>query len=223
LSEAAKTSIRKLAGYAEQLKVNLDDAQQEYDTALQAAGDEAEPRLLFGLVLLKKKDRDKATQHFEVLKSTLSDRLLPYAALAWLRMEKRAYPAAVRELANMINKIPKPASSELPLPQLAPDPFEWAGQLRDHAVGVGEPSRQLTAAVAALDAAVTARGAQAIALYTKGRQHSAEILADFDRKIGEATEDAEIGTLKVNRKQLANYADFPISQYKDQVLAHLDE
>ncbi len=223
LSEAAKTSIRKLAGYADQLKVNLDDAQQEYDAALQAAGDEAEPRLLFGLVLLKKKDREKATQHFEAVKSRLPDRLLPYAALAWLRMEKRAYPAAVRELVNTINKIPKPASPELPLPQLTPDPFEWAGQLREYAVGNGDPSRQLTAAVAALDAAVTARGAQAIALYTKGRQHSAEILADFDRKIGEATENAEIGTLKVNRKQLANYADFPISPYKDQVLAHLDE
>ncbi|MGA2254652.1 MAG: protein kinase, partial [Thermoguttaceae bacterium] len=55
LSEAAKTSIRKLAGYADQLKVNLDEASQEYDAALQAAGAEAEPRLLYGLVLLKKK------------------------------------------------------------------------------------------------------------------------------------------------------------------------
>ena len=59
--------------------------------ALQAAGAEPEPRLLFGLVLLKTdKDRDKATQHFETVKSELPDRLLPYAALAWLRMEKRA-------------------------------------------------------------------------------------------------------------------------------------
>ena len=223
LSEAAKTSIRKLAGYADQLKVNLDDAQREYDTTLQVAGDEAEPRLLFGLVLLKKKDREKATQHFEAVKSTLSAPLLPCAALAWLRMEKRAYPAAVRELVNMINRIPKPASPELPLPPLMPDPFEWAGQLREYAAVGGDPSRQLTVAVAALDAAVAVRGTHAAALYAKGRQHSAEILADFDRKIGEATENAEIGTLKVNRKQLANYADFPISQYKDQVLAHLDE
>ena len=54
-------------------------------------------------------------------------------------------------------------------------------------------------------------------------QHTADILADFDKKIGEATEDADIGTLRVKRKLLANYADFPISQYKDQVLSHLDE
>ena len=92
LSEAAKTSIRKLAGYTDQPKINLDEASQEYDAALQAAGTEPEPRLLFGLVLLKKKDRDKAAQHFEIVKSELPDQLLPYAALAWLRMDKRAYP-----------------------------------------------------------------------------------------------------------------------------------
>jgi hypothetical protein len=123
----------------------------------------------------------------------------------------------------MINRIPKPASPELPVPLLTPEPLEWAGQLRDYAVGVSDPSRQLTDATAALDAAVVARGAQAVALYKKGRQHAADILADFDNKIGEATEDADIGTLKVKRKLLANYADFPINQYKDQLLAHLDE
>jgi hypothetical protein len=226
LSDAAKTSIRKLAGYADQLKVNLDEASQEYDVALQAAGAEPEPRLLFGLALMKSKDpkiREKAVQHFELVKGELPDRLLPYAALAWLRMEKRAYPAAVRELTSMINRIAKPARPDLPIPSVTPEPLEWAGQLREYAKGTGDPSSQLDEALAALDAAVAARGAQAIAHYKKGRQHTAEILADFDKKIGEATEDAEIGTLKVKRRLLANYADFPISQYKEQVLSHLDE
>ena len=170
LSEAAKTSIRKLAGYADQLKFNLEEASQEYDAALQAAGAEPEPRLLFGLVLLKKKDRDKAAQHFETVKSELPKQLLPYAALAWLRMEKRAYPAAIHELTAMIEKIPKPAGPNSPLPPLTPDPFEWAGQLREYAAGVSDPSRPLNEAVAALDAAVAARGAQAVALYKKGRR-----------------------------------------------------
>ena len=223
LSEAAKTSIRKLAGYADQPKVNLDEASQEYDVALQAAGAEPEPRLLFGLVLLKKKDREKATEHFEKVKSELPDQPLPYAALAWLRMDKRAYPAAIHELAGMVDKISKPATPGQSVAPLANDQLEWAGQLRDYAVGVGDPSRPLTEAVAALDAAVKARGAPAAAIYAKGRQHSAEVLADFDKKIEEATGDADIGTLKVKRKLLANYADFPVSHYKDHVLSHLDE
>ena len=223
LSEAAKTSIRKLAGYTDQPKINLDEASQEYDTALQAAGTEPEPRLLYGLVLLKKRDRDKAAQHFEVVKGELPDQLLPYAALAWLRMDKRAYAAALHELTNMINKVPKPASPGLPQPIVTPEPFAWAGQLREYAVGVSEKSRQLDEAVAALDAAVKARGAQADGLYNKGRQHTAEILADFDKKIEEASVEADKLTLGVKRKSLANYTDFPISEYKDQVLSHLDE
>ena len=95
-------------------------------------------------------------------------RLLPYAALAWLRMEKRAYPAAIHELASMINKIPKPAVPGQPATLPSPDPFEWAGQLREYAAGVGEPSLQLTEAIAALDAAVASQGKPAQALYEKG-------------------------------------------------------
>ncbi len=222
LTEDAKKAIRKLAGFADQQKINLDEAAQEYDVALQAGGAEPEPRLLFGLVLLKKKDRDKAAQHFETVKSELPNQLLPYAALAWLRLEKRVYPAGIRELAALINIIPKPRPGEQSA-ALNPDPLEWAGRLCGYAEGVSEPSRQLTEAVAALDAAVAERGDRAIALFAAGRRHSAAVLADFDKKISAATEDADIGTLKVNRKQLANYADFPISQYKDQVLSHLDE
>jgi eukaryotic-like serine/threonine-protein kinase len=223
LSEAAKAAIRKLAGYADQVKVNVDEATQSYDTAIQAAGAEPEPRLLFGLVLLKKRDRDKAAHHFEAVKGEMPDRLLPYAALAWLKMDKRAYPQAVSELVEMIKKIPKPVSPGLPEIMPKPDPFEWAGQMASYASGVSEPSRQLADAISALDAAVATRGAEAAALYAKGRKHSEEILADFDRKIADATDEATVGTLKTERKQLPSYTDFPISQYKEQLLSHLDE
>ncbi len=228
LSEAAKKSIRKLAGYADKPTINLEEASQEYDVALKAAGGEPEPRLLFGLVLLKysrtsAKGRDAAAQHFEIVKNELPDRLLPYAALAWLRLEKRSFTLGARELTRMIEKIPKPADPDKPAAPITPEPFQWAGQLREYAMGVSDPSRQLSDEVAALDAAVAARGAAAIALYSKGRRHSEEILADFDKKIELAVTDADKLTLGVNRKLLANYADFPISQYRDQVLLHLDE
>jgi len=223
LSEDAKKLIRKLAGYVDQARFNLDEAAQDYDAALQAAGAEPEPRLLYGLVLLKRRERDKAMQHFEVVKSELPDRLLPYAVLAWLKMDRRTYPAALHELTNMVEKTAKYTSPGSFGPPLTPELFEWAGQLRDYAAGVGEPSRQLSEAAAALDAAVAARGARAAALYKKGRDHTAEVLADFHGKIGEATDEAEKGRLTINRKQLSNYSDFPISQYRDQLLAHLNE
>ena len=213
--------------------VSVEEASQEYDAALKAAGGEPEPRLIYGLVLLKysrtaAKVRTAATNHFEVVKSELPDRLLPCAALAWLGLEKRtSYPSAVRELTRMIEKVPKPASPGQSAGPLAPDPFEWAGRLREYAWGVADPppasSPQLAEEFGALDSAVAARGPAAVALYNQGRRHSHDILADFDSKIAAATEEADRLTLGVKRKQLANYAEFPLSQYKDQVLAHLDE
>jgi len=223
LSGDAKKLIRKLAGYADQPRFNLDEASQDYEAALQAAGGEAEPRLLYGLALLKRKERDRALQHFEVVKSELPDRVLPYAALAWLKMDKRTYSAAVHELTGMVEKIAKTTSPGPSGPPLTPEPFEWAGQLRDYAAGVGEPSRQLNEATAALDAAVAARGPQAVARYKKGREHTAEVLADFDKRIADSADEADISALKIKRKLLANYTDFPVNQYKDQLLAHLDE
>jgi serine/threonine-protein kinase len=231
LTEAAKTAIRKLASYADKPAFDLAEAAQQYDMALQAAGGEPEPRLLFGLVLLKAKrdpkDPNRAATHFELVKNELPNRLLPYAGLAWLRLEKRSFSPGIRELARMIEKIPKPADPGQPPAALKPEPFQWTGQLREYAAGVCDPAdpsrRQLTEDVVALDAAVEARGAAAVALYNKGRRHSKEILDDFDKKIEAALTEADKGTLGVNRKQLANYADFPINQYKEQVLAHLDE
>ena len=222
LNEAAKTSIRKLAGYMDQLKFNLDEASQEYDTALQAAGAEPEPRLLYGLVLLKKRDREQGPP---ALRSRQRRTAQPAPALRGAGMVEdgqAGLPGGHSRTDQMISKIPKPAGPVRPR-AVRPNPSNGRGNSAIMPREVGDPSRQLTEEIAALDAAVAARGPQAVALYDKGRQLSAGILADFDKKIEQSTEDAEKGTLTVNRKLLANYSDFPLNPYKDQVLAHLDE
>ena len=224
LSEAAKKEIRHLADYAAQAKPDADAVEQDYQAALQAAGAEPEPKLVYGLLLMKRKDsegREKAIQHFQSMKSEMPQRLLPYAALAWLRMEKRTYPAAVHELAAMIAKIPSP-----PPPDMAGEAnylFSWAGQLRDHAAGVSEPSRQLGEALAALDAAVAAHGKTAVSLYEQGRKVSKDIVNDFEAKIANSSDETEISKIKIDRKQLFRYADFPLERYMRQVLLQLDE
>jgi hypothetical protein len=225
LSEAAKTAIRHLAAYAAQAKPDNDEIDQQYNNALQAAGAEPEPRLLYGLLLMKRRDRegrDKAVQHFEIVKSEMPDRLLPYVALAWLRMDKRSYTPAVNELTALVNKIPR-SHGDAPYGGEAQFLFQWAGQMREHAIGVADPSRQLTDAASALDAAVAAHGAQAVELYGKGRQATASVLADFDRQMAEATDEALSTKLKYDRKQLSKYVDFPLNKYVQQVLLHIDE
>jgi eukaryotic-like serine/threonine-protein kinase len=227
LSEAAKTAIRHLANHAAQTKIDFDEVDQEYANVLQAAGAEPEPRLLYGLLLMKHKDqrgREKALQHFQTVKSEMPDRLLPHAALAWLRMEKRTNPAAaVNELTAMVGKIPDPHAPDGSYAAEAKYLFRWAGQMREHAAGVGEASRQLSEALAALDAAVAAHGPAAKELYEQGRKASLAVLADFDARMAESKNETEISKLKVDRKQLSKYADFPLDQYIRQVLLQIDE
>ena len=214
LSEAAKKSIRKLAGYTDKPTINLEEASQEYDAALKAAGGEPEPRLLFGLVLLKysrtsAKERDTAAQHFEIVKNELPDRLLPYAALAWLRLEKRSFTLGDAR-ADQDDREDSHAGR--------PRSVHRANHARAIPVGGATPrirprSQRAVASTQRRGGRAGRRGsrpgAAAVALYNKGRRHSEEILADFDKKIELAVTDADKLTLGVNRKLLANYADFP--------------
>lgn len=226
LTEAAKAAIRHMADLAARAKVDPDELEQDYSTAAQAAGKEPEPQLVYGLVLMKRNDgegREKAIQHFQTLKSEMPDRLLPYAALAWLRLEKRSYPAAVNELAAMIGKISKPQPGETSYSKEAEYLIAWAGRLREFAAGVNEPSRPLNEALAALDAAVTVHGQRAGQLYNQGRRASKAVLADFDARIAAAKDDTESQRIQIDRKQLPHYADFPLERYMQLVRQQLDQ
>ena len=209
-----------------QAKIDFDALEQEYSEAEQAAGSEPEPRLLYGLLLMKRKDgegREKAMQHFQTVKSQMPDRILPYAALAWLRMDKRTYAAAVNELTAMVAKIPKQSAPEVPYSAEAKFLFRWTGQLREHAAGVGESTLPLREALAGLDAAIAAHGPQAVELYDQGRRATAAVLADFDARMADSKDETEVSKLKVDRKQLSKYAEFPLDKYIRQVLLMLDQ
>ncbi len=226
LSEAAKVAIRHLADFAAQAKIDPDELEQDYASAAQLAGSEPEPRLIYGLLLMKRKDsegREKATQHFQTVKSDMPDRLLPYAALAWLRMEKRSYALAVNELAAMVRKIPRPSGGETAYSGEAKYLFGWSGKLRELAAGVGEPSRPLNEALAALDAAVSAHGPLAVQIYGQGRQATKAVLGDFDVRVAESKDDVEIKRIEIDRRQLSHYADFPLDEYIKQLRRQLEQ
>jgi serine/threonine-protein kinase len=226
LTEDAKKAIRRLADHAAQTKIDPDALEQEYNEAVQAAGSEPEPRLMYGLLLMKRKDgegREKAMQHFQVVKSQMPDRILPYAALAWLRMDKRTYAAAVNELTAMVAKIPKLSAADTAYSAEAKFLFRWSGQLREHAAGVSETALPLREALAGLDTAIAAHGPEATELYAQGRQATAGVLADFDARMADSKDETEVSKLKVDRKQLSKYADFPLDKYIRQILLMLDQ
>ena len=224
LTEDAKKSVRRLAAFLAQTRVDIDAAGHEYAVSRKLSGKEIEPRLMYALVLLKAKDRDSALAYFEELKSESPDLLLPLQGLVWVRFDKRAYLAGVNELIGLVRRIPKPKGPTDAYSPEARHVFTWAGQLREFvASAVQDSGRPLSEALGNLDAAVADHGPQAQDLYKQGRARSEGVVADFDKRTSAAEDDATAKILKVQRRQLVHYAEFPFDKFAQQILSRLDE
>ncbi len=223
LSEDAKAAIRKLAAYLRQDHINMKDVDRDYDAALQAAGDEVEPKLLYGLLLLKDKQRDAALRHFDEIQIQHPKLLLPMEAIAWVRFDRRAYQSGIEGLTDLISKTPQPAKPGEAYPDDIKQMFSWVGQLREFAAVSAEDARRPTAgALASLDAAVARHGADAQRSYEEGRAKSRGLDADFERRIAGSISDADAAKLKVERRRIVFYTNFPFDEAAREVLAGMD-
>ncbi len=223
LSEQAKTAIRRLAAYLGQNRIDIEAATSDYRSAARASGKEIEPRLLFGLLLMRHKQRDAATKHFEEVHLQQPDLLLPLEAIAWMRFERRAYQSGVNELRELVSKVPPPKKPGQSYSESARQVFYWVGQLREYAARAAkEIRRPSAAAIAELDAAVARAGTEAQRFYDQGRAKSRGIYADFDKRIAAATSGAEAAKQKIERRRIIHYVDFPYDRTLRQILAGLD-
>ena len=227
LSEDAKTAIRKLASFIRQDKPAMAEIEAQYESAAQAAGKEVEPKSIYGLLLMKtkqNKQRDEAIKHFEVMQSEHPELTLPKQAIAWLQFERQAYDSGISALCEMIAQMPKPKVPPDESSEQTKLLFAWCGQLRDFAALAAVENRRASAdSLSSLDAAIAAQGPEAKDYYERGRAKTAKILADFDQKIAAATDEAERARLKVERRQLPRYVEFPFDQTLREILAGIDK
>jgi hypothetical protein len=224
LAENAKKAIRALAGQVRAGEADTGAAKTLYSEAQNLAGSEVEPRLLYGLVLLKSKQsrlRAEAVKHFETLKAEKPDLLLPLEVFAWLRFERRLYQAGIDDLTELVSRIPRPKKPKDALPAELVYLFPWVGRLREFAAMVDErpvPEPSL----ARLDTAVAAHGAGAVKLYEQGREATRTIARDFDAKAAAATDEATRAKLKIDRRQVTAYAVFPFDEAVQAILVGMD-
>jgi eukaryotic-like serine/threonine-protein kinase len=222
LSAEAKKAIRAVAGLVRQNEVDLNAARSQYDAAQAAAGKETEPKLLFGLVLMKTRQRADAVRHFENLKIEHSTSPLPPLALAWLKFERRMYPSGVEELVELVNKLSKPTGPGDAATAEAQSILPWVGQLREFAA-VGDEKHSTPAAVLdKLDAAVAEHGEAAKKLYEQGRTQTRDKVKQFDARIESAPDEATGAKLRIERRQVTPFAQFPYDAALQIVLAGLD-
>ena len=223
LTEDAKTAIRRLAAFLRQDQIDVAAATGQYDNAVKLAGKELEPRLLYGLLLLRAKQRDAALKHLEELKAEHPKLLLPLEGMAWLRFGNRNYLTGVNELAELIGNVPKPEKPADAYPEQAQRLFYWAGQLREFAAtAVQERLRPPADSLAALDAAIAAHGNRAERFYRLGQARTRAKVDDFDRRLAAAGTRADAAKLRMERRRLVHYVAFPFDRAAQRILAGLD-
>jgi len=223
LSEEAREAIRKLAAYLHQDRIDTLAVELEYSAADALAGGEPEPKLLYGLLLLKARERSQASLVLEELSIDHPNLLLPVQALAWMYFDRRTYERGLEQLAELVGRIPRPSDPADPYPEEAAAIFRWAGQLREFAdVAERDAYRPPESALEALDAAVAACGPDAGRSYSEGRDRTRSIVQQFDQRIMTEDEAAQ-ARLRVERRQPRSYASFPYAEAVEKILAGLDE
>jgi 3-methyladenine DNA glycosylase Tag len=224
LSADAKKAIQGLAVSVRQNEVDVGAARSLYDTAQAAAGKEIEPKLLFGLVLLRSRQKadaaKNAAKHFESVKMDQPGLPLPSAALAWLRFESGKYPAGTEELLELVSKIKARGSQEAGAGELQAI-AQWMGQLREFADSVDEKHSTPAQTLAKLDAAVGDLGEAALKVYEQGRDETRATLKQIEAET-ESADEAAKARLRIKRRQIGSYSQFPFDAAVESVLANLD-
>lgn len=221
-SEDAKKAIRKLASLMRQNRVDMGAAQTEYDEVITATGEQPEPKLLRGLLLMKAKRRDEALRTFQDINAESPQLLIPSQAAAWIQFERLAYQAGVDELNHAVSKVSLPKSPADSLGDSLTQLFVWMGQLREFvAVAAIEARRVNPTSLELLDKAVEAHGAEAARAYTRGREKSRTTATNFER-IARSPDETAAAKARVERRQLANYAAFPFDEVTQSILNGLD-
>ena len=225
ITAEAKQAIDALAALLRKTRVDMDEANEQYRTAAELAEGQPEPKILFGLLLLRGKDRAAALKYFGDLKTQCSDLPLPWQATAWLRFEGRNYKAGMEELVALAAKIPKPerGTPSAATTAAAAEISQWMGQLRDFAaVAVREEDRPPSSLLESLDAAMTGHGEEIARHYQQGRDQTQAVIGRFHSDAEAADTAAAALRTKMEQHQLAHYAAFPFKSIAESCLATLD-
>jgi len=224
LSEDAKKGIRRLAAYLRQEKIDADTVMMQYSAVAQLAGEELEPKLIYGLLMLKARERDEAVQVFEEIKIENTGLLLPLQGLVWVHFEKRSYRSGMRALTDLLEAVPKPGRPGAAYPPEAQAAFQWAGRLREFAATAADARyRPASQSLDEVDAAAAAHSPQVVQLFQQGRERVRKTVGEFDAKIAAAASEADTARLKIERRQLNRYASFPFDELVGRVIDGLDE
>ncbi len=225
LSEESKLAIRSLAALISMQSVNPQIADEAFRRASQGIESQPEPYLLYGLLLVNNRQMPDASRYLEPLKVSHPAEPLPYLLLAWIKVMRRDYRGALRELRGFTENWPKRDEAAYPTTELdLPRTAFWIGQMREFLEGAAEEAeRPLPIDLKALDSDIQAMGSEAAQAYDQGRKQTRAVLQEFDQQLAAAqgNREAEV-RVRFERRQPTRYLSPLIDDWARGVLANLD-
>ena len=224
LTAEAKYAIRDLIGNNWSRSKLPSDIEEKFFVAEKLVGSEPDAKLAFATLLLKTRKRKDARRYYELVKVEWANVLLSYEGLAWIHFEDESYIDGVNNLVLLCSKIAEKFKETDELDAQDRKLLVFAGRLRDFATGAADLSRRLSKpAVAKLDALVKQINPEAEKFYQQGRNEVAVGIANFDKRIKNATSSAKVKILQLNRKRIARYTSFDFESARQTLLNGLKE
>jgi len=213
LSKEARDALEKLATVVLETQPKPAEAKKFYDAAKSAAPGQPEPQLLYGLALLKARKYDDAVKELRDAWKQFPRQLLSVEGMVWALFERRDYVNGVKGLAVIATDLPEDIGT-------AERVAEWIGRLRGFAAA--EEPRIPPTELEKIDQAVSRAPGSVQAAYQAGRKHTASVIADFQRQMDAATDEADrLKISNIERRRLGKYASFPFEAAVDRVRSRM--
>jgi hypothetical protein len=228
LTPAAKDAVRKLlATYWEpgSRRGVPAVAQADYLTASRLVGDEPDAQVTWALIQHRNREAREAQKHFERVKLSHPDHLLPYEALAWLQADQRRYAESLTELTILLQKLRGDDPDEPAVfDENARRVVAFAGGIREFALTIPDAARHPSVDVQAkLDEAIAAFGDEAISVHTSARKAVTDKVATYDSQLAEAKGTNRVTLIELERKRIEKYVTYDAAAARRAIIARLDE
>ena len=224
LSREAKEAVVALAALLSSREPESTEIFARYSTATDSCGKEIEPELIYGLLLMKTRDREGAARQFQEVLLAHPENLVALQARAWLwclAIYHVSGPRPDLSLDVLVRRIHEP-DCDISQDRKAAI-LRWAGQIRQYVDTIADSKPAGTKLqLQRLDAAVEGEGDGAKTSYNEGRQQVTALLTDFDKKLAETDAPASSSQIRLQRSSLKNYVAFPYNLATEIVVEGMD-
>jgi len=223
LSPEGKEAMRGLLAYLQHTQLDdegLATLGVKLEDAMALAPKQPDPRLAYGLVLLKHGKTMSSLRTFEEVTANHPDAVLAHQALAWQHYNRKNYVDGIKSLARLVEAIKEPQ------PGRQYDPYsayvlQWAGALREFALKAAEPALSRDE-VRVFDQAVVGRQGRIISFCQEGVEAVRRKVAALDEKIRSASSEKKKAALLRERRRLGTFVQFDFGKAEQFIRSGLD-